>query len=348
MFKKILIGLLGLVVALLILAIATMQVMESKAETRLARTWTVDAPDVPIPWPLTGGDKAELIRAKVKAAPEGTYRTEGGVHIPDPLEGEDLDAIALERAVARGEQYLATRAPCAECHGADFGGKVIMDNPAMGRWVGPNVTTGGLTANYTGADWVRIIRHGVKPDGSTATMPSIDFQSFSDQEISDIAAAIHAQPAVSKEVPPTDFGPVFTMLVGMEKIPLSAEVIDHSKKRATVPPPVTVSLELGEHLGHTCSGCHGATFVGGPMTGGDPSWPPASDISGAALKGWTLDEFRAAMTKGTGKDGRTLAVPMADVIPYTAKMQPEELESLFQFLKTQGPTGAEEPKTEPQ
>jgi mono/diheme cytochrome c family protein len=336
MLKKLLIGLLALVVLAVVGAFAALKSFESKAKARLAQTWTVDAPDVPIPWPLNPMEIEALAKERMAATPDVEYVTEAGVTTPDPLAGVDLDAIALERAVARGEQYLQTRAPCAECHGTDFGGKAIMDNPAMGRWVGPNITKAGVVADYSGADWVRIIRHGVKPDGSTASMPSVDFQSFSDQEVSDIAAALLARPAVAEPAPPTELGPVMTMLVATGEIPLSAELIDHAARRPKTPPEIRVSAELGEHLANTCSGCHGLAFAGGPIVGGDPAWPEAAPIDGAALASITLEQFRAAMVEGTGSDGQPLVVPMSDVVPYTAKMHPDEIESLYLYLKSVG------------
>jgi hypothetical protein len=64
--------------------------------------------------------------------------------------------------------------PCA-----DFGGKVVEDNGAMGRLVASNLTRGrgGLPADYADQDFVRVLTHGVKRDGrSVIFMPVVDYR----------------------------------------------------------------------------------------------------------------------------------------------------------------------------
>ena len=81
-------------------------------------------------------------------------------------------------AVARGKKIVTVYVPCGDCHGADFGSKVMIDDAAMGRLWASNLTRGrgGIAATYTDADWVRTLLHGVKPDGRTVVfMPSHEF-----------------------------------------------------------------------------------------------------------------------------------------------------------------------------
>ena len=68
----------------------------------------------------------------------------------------------------------------------------MIDDPAIGRVRGPNLrpARGIARASYTMADWDRIVRHGVKPDGKPAIMPSDDFFKMSDAELSDIVAYV--------------------------------------------------------------------------------------------------------------------------------------------------------------
>ncbi|HEX7479137.1 MAG TPA: cytochrome c [Polyangiales bacterium] len=247
----------------------------------------------------------------------------------------DLSAVALERALARGRRYLDSRAGCKDCHGADLGGKIVIDNAAMGRWVAPNITRGGVTKEYTGRDWVRIIRHGVRRDGGIAHMPSQDFSWFSDQEIADIAAYIQSLPPVERVMPQTKLGPVFSVLILKCALPASAFTIDHSAPRPLYPPAVAPTVELGKHLATTCSGCHGITLSGGPIKGGDPSWPPAKNITfdPSGLGAWSLTDFKKAMREGTRPNGSKIQPPMP--IPYTSQLQDAELEALYGFLRTQ-------------
>ena len=106
----------------------------------------------------------------------------------------------------------------------------MMKAPPVATILGPNITAGkgGRTAAYTMADWDRIVRHGIKPDGRPAVMPSEDFLLMSDQELSDVVAFLRSQPTVDAEVERPTFGPIGRMLVATGKFPLSAaNITDH-------------------------------------------------------------------------------------------------------------------------
>ncbi len=322
-------------------AFGAFQYFKSAALARFDRVVEVDAEDIPVPFPLSKDELAELREQRAAAvAPvdAGMPAEEGtAAPTPDPLEGVDLEALALERAVARGKRYVETRAGCTECHGEDFAGKAVIDNPVMGTWVAPNITRGGVTKDYTGKDWVRILRHGLRRDGHPASMPSTDFTWFSDQEISDIAAYIHSVPPSDKESEPTTFGPVFALLIAQGEIPISADEIDHKSPRPEYPPAMVATLEPGEHLGTTCTGCHGPSLAGGPIKGGDPSWPPAANLTfhdtGPAK--WSPDDFRKALREGVRPDGSAVKPPMP--IAYTARLADVEIEALYLYFKSLPP-----------
>lgn len=251
----------------------------------------------------------------------------------DPMAGVDLKAVALERAIARGKRYMQTRAGCTECHGADLGGRVIIDNPVMGTWIAPNITRGGVTKNYQPADWVGILRHGLRPDGTAATMPSMDFTNFSDQELSDIAVYVQSLPPVDRVMPPSVFGPVFSLLIVKGDIPVSAEVIDHTAPRAKYPPSIAATAELGEHLANTCRGCHGPALAGGPIQGGDPKWPPARNLTfdETGLAKWTRADFFQALREGKRPDGTAIDPVMPT--QYTKNLKDEEIDAIYIYLK---------------
>ena len=76
-------------------------------------------------------------------------------------------------SVERGRYLFASRG-CGDCHGADGGGNVVVDDGGM--FVrSPDISPApqSVVAHYAEADWVRVIRHGVKPDGRPVmVMPS--------------------------------------------------------------------------------------------------------------------------------------------------------------------------------
>ena len=289
----------------------------------LGRSFAVHSDDFPIPFPLS----AEEIDG------EG-------------LGPEEAEALALERAIERGRHLLEARYSCADCHGADFGGGTMVDAFPIGTLLGPNLTTGqgSRTLDYTAADWDGIVRHGVLPDGRPAVMPSIDFRSMSDQELSDIVAYIRAQPAVDAEIAEPTFGPLGRVLLATGQLSLSADALASASEHRTVPPAEEVSVDFGRHLASPCAGCHGPALSGGVIPGGDPSWPPASNLTPHAdgLDGWSLADFERLMRDGTRPDGTPVQPPMTLVMPYAVNLTGVEMEALWTYLSSLEaiPTGA--------
>lgn len=330
---KTLLKLLGALVVLVSLSgVASFAWAQSKAKARLSRTYETHRHDFPIPFPLSDAELAELRAEKAKALPPGADPA------TDALAGVDVNAVALERAQARGKHLVEARYACVECHGKDFGGATMIDDPAIGRVMGLNLTRGrgGVTAKYTASDWDRMVRHGVKPDGTPSPMPSVDYAAMSDQELSDVVAYIRSAPPVDREVPRPTFGPVGTVLMATGQIALTAESYDHQQPHALRPPEAAVGPEFGKHLVGVCSGCHGAELAGGPIAASPPDWPPAANLTPHAdgLAGWTYEDFARAMRQGQSKDGRALRQPMANMVTYAANITDTELQAMWAYLQT--------------
>ena len=320
MKKKKLLRAAGLLTVVLVASGAGVYAWASVTTGRiLSATIDTHASEFPIPFPLDEAEIAEL-----------------------GLDGAQAEALAFERARDRGRHLVTARYACTECHGADFGGGVMLDAPIMGRLLGPNITSGvgSRTSGYTSADWDRTVRHGVLPDGRPTPMPSEDFQLMSDQELSDIVVYIQSQPPVDNEVPPVTLGPLGKILMATGQLHLSAQLIEaHDVEHAPLPPTTEASVEFGRHLGGVCTGCHGADLAGGPIPGGDPSWAPARNLTPheSGLAGWTYDEFVAAMRGGTRPDGSALLPPMTAIAPYARSMTDIEMEALWMFLQSVPP-----------
>lgn len=203
------------VVALLLVAGAGSYVWASmKASRLLSRSIETHVVGFPVPFPLSDEERAALA--------------------PD----EDPVAVATERAIERGRHLVEARYGCIECHGQDFGGGVMVDDPMLGRILGPNLTTGpgSKTLAYSASDWDRAVRHGVKPGGLPSSMPSGDFLLMSDQELSDIVAYIQTRPPVESEVALVRFGPLGTMLTALGQLPFAADLIEtHSTEHVELP-----------------------------------------------------------------------------------------------------------------
>ncbi|MBS1150489.1 MAG: cytochrome c, class [Myxococcaceae bacterium] len=311
----------GLVFLLVVAAGGAFAWGKSTAAGKLAAKVETHRVDFPIPFPLTEAELAELKAQQ-----------------PEAAEAE-LKKVALERAIARGKHLVDARYACSECHGKNFGGGVMVDAPPIGKILGVNLTSGkgGQIANYQPADWDRIVRHGVLPDGRPAAMPSLDFVAMTDRELSDIVAYLLSVPPVDAEIARPTLGPVGTMLIATGKLPLSANVItEHQAPHRIEPPAAAETTEFGKHLVGVCTGCHGADLSGGPVPGGDPSWPPALNLTPHAdgLAGWSYEDFVRALKEGKRKNGAELRVPMSAMKAYAANITQTELKAMWAYLQT--------------
>jgi cytochrome c5 len=338
---KILGILLGVVV---VAAFVGFAVASAKTSNRLGQRFEAHAVSIPLPYPLDEAELAALRAEKAPTAESPRAGTDAGVALPsdsDPLAGVDLEALARKRAIARGKHLVEARYSCNACHGENFAGGVMIDDGVIGHIRGPNLTSGkgGVVADYKMSDWDRIVRHGIKPDGSPAVMPSEDFFRMSDRELSDIVAFITSRPPVDAEVAPATFGPMGKVLVAVGKFPISAEVLsDHMAAHAKRPPETADSKEFGQHLAAVCSGCHRANFAGGPMPFGPPDWPPAANLTQheGGLRNWTFEDFEKAMTQGIGKNG-PLREPMTVMLAAAKAMTNTERRALWTFLTSLEP-----------
>jgi mono/diheme cytochrome c family protein len=255
----------------------------------------------------------------------------------DLLAGVDLEALALERAIARGEHLVNAIYVCAECHGADLSGGLMIDSALMGTLLGPNLTSGagGVTAEYTPADWDRTVRHGVGRSSHALAMPSTDFMRMSDRELSDIIAYARSLPPVDNTVEPPSLGPLGTVLIATGALPLSVDLIDHHREHLRVPPEEGPTAEYGEHLAAVCTGCHREDLRGGPIEAGDPDWLAAANLT--TLQDWSYDDFVTAMRDLKRPDGTDVRLPMALMAPYAARMTEVELRALWTYIETADP-----------
>lgn len=244
------------------------------------------------------------------------------------------DAAAIEH----GRHIAATRG-CVDCHGQDLAGAKVIDDPAMGRLYGPNLTrgAGGLPAGYSDADFVRAIRHGVAADGrGLFLMPSGDYAHFTENDMNDLVAYVKSVPPVDRPSVPLAIGPVARALLLAGKIRLAADEIDHASLRPDdVTPAVTVAY--GRYLAAGCTGCHGANLSGGKIEIGPPDWPPAANLTPHAsgrLAAWTEADFLAALRTARRPDGTAINPVMPRAF---GQMNDTELRALWAYVRTLPP-----------
>lgn len=240
--------------------------------------------------------------------------------------------------LARGEHLVKALAKCVDCHGDDLGGKVMVDDAAVGTLAGPNITRGGLGKDLTTEDWVRAVLHGVGKDHrGLLAMPAEDYNALGKDDVEAIVAYARSVPAVSRTTPAPRLGPVMRVMMTTGSVSLiAAENVDHQRPISPSPRP-EANVVYGEYLARTggCFGCHGPTLAGGPIPGMPPGTPKATDLrpTGVMAK-WSAQDFDNALRHGVRPDGTQLQAPM----PWqaTAQMSETEMKALYLFLKAPG------------
>lgn len=248
-------------------------------------------------------------------------------------------AIPTDSASLAYGEHVATIRGCRGCHTPNLAGETFIDAPVFARLWARNLTPGkgGAGSTYTDADWVRSIRHGVRPDGSALLfMPSQEFNELSDRDLGAVIAYLKSTAPVDTAYPPNRIGPIGRILFLTGALPLvPAELINHTAPRpAEVPPGETVAY--GGYLAGSCRGCHGDTFSGGKIPGGPPDMLPARNLTPDDATGigkWSLEDFRAAIRTGKLPNGvqlDTLAMP----VPMTRHLTDMESAALFAYFKS--------------
>ena len=242
------------------------------------------------------------------------------------------DQAALDRGA-----YLYKSRGCAECHGANGAGKVFIDDG--GFFVkAPDIAPGegSVTVNYKPEDWVRTIRHGVKPNGEPVfVMPSEDFNRLTDADVGAIVSHVRSLPAIAGTSSEFRIPLVVRFFYAAGMIKDAAEKIDHS---LTPPQPFSSDDEIahGAYVAAACQGCHNEFLSGGPIPGAPPTWPPAGNLtpgSDSVMQRYPNAEVLAAMFR-TGKRPDGSAV--SSVMPFgmLSQISNEDVGALYSFLKT--------------
>lgn len=244
----------------------------------------------------------------------------------DGLTGAALEAVAIES----GEQAMRALVGCMDCHGEDLAGGGEVEMWPMMHLRAPNITPGGVTADYTVEDWDRIVRHGVRKDGRAAMMPVMESHFISDQELSDVIAYARSVPAVHTQQPPSQLYLPGKALLSIGLVHLSADEIDQHLDQPARPPDSKDTAAYGAHLATACKGCHGATLQGGPIPAAPPNWPDAADLTASGLGTWSEADFVGLMRTGRRPDG----TEVDPIMPWriSKNMTDEDLHALWTHL----------------
>jgi mono/diheme cytochrome c family protein len=242
----------------------------------------------------------------------------------------------------RGRYLYSTRG-CADCHGASGAGKEVIRSGAM-LVVSPNISTGPNSAitNYTSADWVRTLRHGVKKDGTPLMiMPSEDYTRLTDDDVAAIIGYVAQLPPVAGPTRVVQLPVAVKVMYAIGMVRDASEMIDHTLA-PQAPVADEVSVAHGAYVANSCIGCHGATFSGGKIPGAPPEWPAPANLTpgpGSAMARYAAPEdFMAMLRSGKRPDGSAIS----PVMPFGSlrQMSDTDLLALHRYLQTLPPRPA--------
>ena len=210
-------------------------------------------------------------------------------------------------------KYLFESRGCGECHGMDGAGRVMIEE-GNGMFVRtPDITSArvAMVANYTEADWVRAIRHGVDPAGrALLIMPSEDYNRMNDGDLAALVAYIRSLPPGRGTLAEVRLPAIVRAMYGVGVFKDASEKIDHRLPPAA-PIAVAETPEHGGYVAGMCSGCHGAALSGGRIPGSPPDWPPASNLTpgeGSAMHAYpSVQAFMAMLRTGKRPDGSAVS-----------------------------------------
>lgn len=251
-------------------------------------------------------------------------------------------AVPLFSDPAHIEQgrYLFSTRGCAECHGDNAAGKVVVDDGSM-LVVAPNITGGANSATlaYTDADWVRTLRHGVKPNGKPVIiMPSEDYNRLTDDDVGALISYVKRLPPVDGQGTRIELPVPVKALYGFGAIKDAAEKIDHALPPSE-PVPVSVSVQHGAYVANACIGCHGERLSGGTIPGAPPDWPAAANLTpgkdSAMVRYPDAEAFMAMLRTRKRPDGTQVNAAMP--FDSLSRMTDTDIRALHMFLKTLPP-----------
>jgi mono/diheme cytochrome c family protein len=289
------------------------------------------------PWmKWTGGTVGVLVLLVAGAAVLGAQMAERRMNRVVQVAVKPVAYASGEPALERGK-YLFQSRGCTDCHGVNGGGRDFVNDGAM-RLRGPDIFQGGVVAGYRPEDWVRIIRHGVKPDGRPAmVMPSEDYNRFTDEDLAALVAYVRGLPPAKGGPGAVDLPLPVRVLYGFGAIPEAASKIDHTLPPAQ-PVPAAVDARHGAYVANACIGCHGEKLAGGKIPGGPPDWPAAANLTpgeGTAMSRYKdAAAFTAMLRTGKRPDGSAIAVMPFESL---AKMNDVDAQAIYAYLKTVPP-----------
>ena len=226
--------------------------------------------------------------------------------------------------LAEGRRMLAING-CQGCHGPDLRGTKFFDQPGVGTLNAPNLTL--LAASVTDQQLAQAIRQGIGHDGRPLmAMPSSTYAALTDAELSNLIAAIRAEPRGGTAMPAIALGPLGHLGVALGKFRSEPELL--ADPHAETPVDLGPATAPGRHLALTaCAHCHGANLTGNEIEPGVA--PPDLAVVGS----YDRAQFAHLMKTGLPPGGRHLKLMTEAGEKGFSHLTDAEVSALFDYLQ---------------
>jgi cytochrome c553 len=244
-----------------------------------------------------------------------------------------LEPIALPTDSASIEEggRLARITGCRACHDEGLtGGYAFSDDLLLGRVVAVNLTR--ILPSYTDAELVRLLRHGVREDGTSAVVvPSEMFVHLADEDLARIIAWLRTVPPAGETYPKRKIGLLGKLGLLTGKYRTAADLVPAGVRWPERRPGPDDGAALGRYLAMTtCTECHGQDLAG------FPDEAPSLAIAAA----YTPEQFRHLLRTGEALGGRRLEF-MSEVSESRFRYFTDgEIDALYGWLSAPDASGA--------
>ena len=261
----------------------------------------------------------------------GNYRLTRKYDFPPSNISVPTDAASIAYGKHRAQTV------CAGCHGADLSGiENFLSLGPLGNLDSANLTAGegGIGREFTTIeDYVRVLRHGIDPEGKPVFMPAVPATAhLSDQDVGAIIAYIKTIPPVNHKLRGQQFTPLAKILLAagmLGKVPV--EAVSHETSVSAPEPGVTAAY--GQYIVdiQDCRTCHGQQLSGGKSPDPTVKLPVPNITPGGEPGFWTEAQFISAMRTGVTPSGHQLD-PKLMPWPDVSQLTDEELQAVWLYL----------------
>ena len=232
----------------------------------------------------------------------------------------EITVPADPAAVVEGHRLALIRGCSQGCHGTEIEGGWFVDQFILARLVAPNLTV--AIRRYSIPDLTRIIRRGVRPDGSSLVgMPSEMFSGLTDADLGKILAYLRSVPPRAGPGPERRFGPVARIAFVAGRLSPAAELVRRADRLSRSWPDSGSSARGGYLARTSCSECHGVDLRGGD---------PAPDLRIAAT--YSLEAFTRLLRTGRAIGERELPLMSLVARKRFRHFTDQELRDLYGYL----------------